>query len=96
MKTIMKKFITMKGNPAFKKDLIVCDIGKEKATHVSFNHLTNKVEINGYQLEVWIKEGWIREVEGKEYIYSDMKRCGEFWAGGPITKEHFDHWLKQR
>ncbi|MCH7826404.1 MAG: hypothetical protein IIC75_00285 [Bacteroidetes bacterium] len=59
--------------------------------------------VNGIPCDIdidqWLEEGWIKEVEEKEYTYSDMKRCGEFWAGGPITKEHFDQYLydlKQR
>ena len=96
----MKKYETTKENPIFKEGLFVNDMGKEKAINVNFNHIIKQVEINGYHLEIWLKEGYIKEVEEPEFTKSDMIDLLGYFSNDDMSitnlEDDVENWKKRR
>ena len=99
----MKKYITTKNHSEFKKGVIIqfSDEILTKGYGVYYDSLNRKLcyyVVKNDLLDLWIKKGYIKEVEDKQFTPSDM--VDFHWWSGKDPKYNarldFKDWLKQR
>ena len=87
------KFITTDKHPELKEGTIVFKGVSNYRTNF-FTHLCNE-----FNLQTWISQGYIKEVEEKEYTKSDMIEFFE-WSSGAFGKKEgknaFYNFINQR
>ena len=91
------KYITTKENPILKEGL---NIDNTESTQIGIHYFETdrSLHINDDVLKDWLNNGYVKEVEEKEFTKSDMvEAIGQAHILGPWSaKEIFNDWLKQR